>query len=188
MSCAELSSPTRVFDLLRHQQRNFPKADAFAYKVGGLWKKFSTNESIEIIDRLAWGLHLLGIRNGDRVASVSDNNRPEWNFLDNAVLGLGAVHVPIYPNIAPEEYEFILNDSGASLIFCSSQRLYDLLSPVVQKLPTLKKIYVFDPVAGANSWHELVVAGQEALERDDLRNQLAEFRAAVKPGDLAATW
>ncbi len=93
MSCAEPFSPSRVFDLLPYQQSNFPKADAFAYKAGGVWKKFSTNESIEIIDKLAWGLHLQGVRSGDRVASVSDNNRPEWNFLDNAVLSLGAIHV-----------------------------------------------------------------------------------------------
>ena len=85
------------------------------------------------------------------MASVSDNNRPEWNFLDNAILSLGAIHVPIYPNIAPEEYEFILKDSGASLIFCSSQRLYELLRPVIPKLPSIKEIYVFDAVPGAKS-------------------------------------
>ena len=185
MSCAEPFSPSRVFDLLPYQQINFPKADAFAYKVGGVWKKFSTNESIEIIDRLAWGLHLQGVRSGDRVASVSDNNRPEWNFLDNAVLSLGAIHVPIYPNIAPEEYEFILKDSGASLIFCSSQRLYELLRPVIAKLSSIKEIYVFDAVAGAKSWSDLVSAGKEVLERAELRNQLIDFRAAVKPNDLA---
>ena len=185
MSCAEPFSPSRVFDLLPYQQSNFPKADAFAYKVGGVWKKFSTNESIEIIDKLAWGLHLQGVRSGDRVASVSDNNRPEWNFLDNAVLSLGAIHVPIYPNIAPEEYEFILKDSGASLIFCSSQRLYELLRPVIAKLSSIKEIYVFDAVAGAKSWSDLVSAGKEVLERAELRNQLIDFRAAVKPNDLA---
>jgi long-chain acyl-CoA synthetase len=185
MSCAEPFSPSRVFDLLPFQQNNFPKADAFAYKVGGVWKKFSTSESIEIIDKLAWGLHLVGIRSGDRVASVSDNNRPEWNFLDNAILSLGAVHVPIYPNIAPEEYEFILNDSGASLIFCSSQRLYELLCPVIEKLPSIKEIYVFDPVPSAKSWSELVSSGQEVLEQPDLRKQLEDFRAAVRTSDLA---
>jgi long-chain acyl-CoA synthetase len=185
MSCAEPFSPSRVFDLLPYQQSNFPKADAFAYKVGGVWKKFSTNESLEIIDKLAWGLHLQGVRSGDRVASVSDNNRPEWNFLDNAVLSLGAIHVPIYPNIAPEEYEFILKDSGASLIFCSSQRLYELLRPVIAKLSSIKEIYVFDAVPGAKSWSELVSAGKEVLERAELRNQLMDLRAAVKPNDLA---
>jgi long-chain acyl-CoA synthetase len=185
MSCAEPFSPSRVFDLLPFQQKNFPKVDAFAYKVSGVWQKFSTGESIEIIDKLAWGLHLVGVRSGDRVASVSENNRPEWNFLDYAILGLGAVHVPIYPNIAPEEYEFILNDSGASLIFCSNQRLYERLRPVVEKLRSIKEIYVFDQVPGARSWSELVSAGQEILEHEDLRNQLADFRAAVKTSDLA---
>jgi len=185
MSCAEPFSPSRVFDLLPYQQSNFPKADAFAYKVGGVWKKFSTNESIEIIDKLAWGLHLQGVRSGDRVASVSDNNRPEWNFLDNAVLSLGAIHVPIYPNIAPEEYKFILKDSDASLIFCSSQRLYELLRPVIAKLSSIKEVYVFDAVAGAKSWSDLVSAGKEVLERAELRDQLIDFRATVKPNDLA---
>jgi len=185
MSCAEPFSPSRVFDLLPYQQSNFPKADAFAYKAGGVWKKFSTNESIEIIDKLAWGLHLQGVRSGDRVASVSDNNRPEWNFLDNAVLSLGAIHVPIYPNIAPEEYKFILKDSDASLIFCSSQRLYELLRPVIAKLSSIKEVYVFDAVAGAKSWSDLVSAGKEVLERAELRNQLIDFRATVKPNDLA---
>jgi len=185
MSCAEPFSPSRVFDLLPYQQSNFPKADAFAYKAGGVWKKFSTNESIEIIDKLAWGLHLQGVRSGDRVASVSDNNRPEWNFLDNAVLSLGAIHVPIYPNIAPEEYKFILKDSDASLIFCSSQRLYELLRPVIGKLSSIKEVYVFDAVAGAKSWSDLVSAGKEVLERAELRDQLIDFRATVKPNDLA---
>jgi long-chain acyl-CoA synthetase len=185
MSCAEAFSPSRVFDLLPYQQRNYPKDDAFTYKVRGVWKKFSTNESIEIIDKLAWGLHLLGVRPGDRVASVSDNNRPEWNFLDNAVLSIGAVHVPIYPNIAPEEYEFILKDSGALLIFCSSQRLYELLFPVIEKLPAVREVYVFDAVPGAKSWSELVSAGKEISEQEDLRRELMDLRAAVKPGDLA---
>jgi long-chain acyl-CoA synthetase len=185
MSRVEPFSPLRVFDLLPYQQNNFPKADAFAYKVGGVWKKFSTSESIGIIDKLSWGLHLLGVRSGDRVASVSDNNRPEWNFVDNAILSLGAVHVPIYPNIAPEEYEFILKDSGASLIFCSSQRLYELLRPVIEKLSSIKEMYVFDAVPGAKSWCELVSAGREVLEREDFRNRLAEFRATVRSSDLA---
>jgi long-chain acyl-CoA synthetase len=185
MSCTEPFSPSRVFELLPYQHRNFPKADAFAYKVDGAWKKFSTSESIEIIEKLAWGLHLHGVCSGDRVASISDNNRPEWNFLDNAILSLGAVHVPIYPNIVPEEYAFILKDSGASLIFCSSRRLYELLSPIVERLPSVREMYVFDAISGAKHWSELVSSGQEVLEREELRNQLADFRAAVNPGDLA---
>jgi long-chain acyl-CoA synthetase len=63
--------------------------------------------------------------------------------------------------------------------------LYELLRPVIEKLPSIKEIYVFDPVPGAKSWFELVSSGQEVLELEDLRKQLADFRAAVRTSDLA---
>ncbi len=44
---------------------------------------------------------------------------------------------------------------------------------------------MFDSVPGAKSWSELVSAGKEVLERAELRNQLMDVRAAVKPNDLA---
>jgi long-chain acyl-CoA synthetase len=185
MSCTEPFSPTRVFDLLFYQQINFPKPDAFAYKVEGAWKKFSTDESIEYVDKLAWGLHLLGIQPGDRIASVCDTNRPEWNFVDSAVLSLGAVHVPIYPNISPEEYEFILKDSGTTLIFCSGPRLAALLHAVIEKISSIKGMYVFDAVPGEKNWTELLCAGAEISLQPDLRNQLQQIRGTVKPEELA---
>ena len=95
-----MQTPSRVFDLLRYQLAHCPLTDAFAQKVGGEWKTFSTKESLDIIDALAWGLHLAGIRAGDRIANVTETNRAEWYFIDNAVMALGAVHLPIYPNIS----------------------------------------------------------------------------------------
>ena len=88
---------------------------------------FSTTESLDLIAALAWGLHMAGVRKGDRVANVTETNRPEWYFIDSAVMSLGAVDLPIYPNISSEEYEFILGDSEAKLLFVSSDRLYRLL-------------------------------------------------------------
>ncbi len=72
---------------------------------------------------LAAGLHAAGVGPGDRVANVTETNRPEWNFIDLAVLQLGAVHVPIYPTLTAEEFQFILDDSGAKLVFVSSEAL-----------------------------------------------------------------
>src|SRR5207237_10510149 len=122
----------------------------FAEKTGGAWKIFSTAESLEIISDLAWGLHMFGIRTGDRVANVSETNRAEWCFIDSAIMYLGAVHVPIYPNISAEEYEFILSDSEAKLVFVSSDRLYKLISPLRPKLTALQQSYTYDPVQGSS--------------------------------------
>ena len=85
-----MQPPRRVFDLLRYQLDHYPQAEAFAQKVGGEWKACSTAESLEIIAALAWGLHLAGIREGDRIANVAETNRPEWYFIDNEI---GRAHV-----------------------------------------------------------------------------------------------
>jgi long-chain acyl-CoA synthetase len=180
-----MQTPSRVFDLLPYQLEHFPRKAAFARKLGGKWKMFSTAESLDLIAALAWGLHMAGVRKGDRVANVTETNRPEWCFIDSAVMSLGAVDLPIYPNISFEEFEFILGDSEAKLIFVSSDRLYHLLAPLQAKLPALRHIYTYDPVAGAEQWTQLTAAGREGLGQQDNKSALEKIKANVGPADLA---
>jgi long-chain acyl-CoA synthetase len=180
-----MQTPSRVFDLLGYQLAHCPLPDAFAQKVGGKWKMFSTKESLDIIDALAWGLHLAGVRPGDRIANVAETNRAEWYFIDNAVMALGAVHLPIYPNISCEEFEFILSDSEAKLIFVSSEHLYLVIEPLQAKLPAIRQIYAYDAVPGVKQWTKLKAAGEEALANQDNRIVLDKIKATVSPGDLA---
>ncbi|HSZ79557.1 MAG TPA: long-chain fatty acid--CoA ligase, partial [Chthoniobacterales bacterium] len=96
-----------------------------------------------------------------------------------------AVDLPIYPNISFEEFEFILGDSEAKLIFVSSDRLYHLLAPLQAKLPALRQIYTYDPVAGAEQWTQLTAAGLEGLGQQDNKSALEKIKANVGPADLA---
>ncbi|HEY4813243.1 MAG TPA: long-chain fatty acid--CoA ligase [Chthoniobacterales bacterium] len=185
MSSPLPTTPTRVFDLLAYQQAHFPKTDSLASKVNGTWVKFSTAEVLSIVERLACGLQLAGIRAGDKIANVTDNNRPEWNFIDLATLTLGAVHVPIYPNASAEDYRFILADARPSLVFVSNQRLLELIRPLVAEVPGIRNIYTYDDVSGAESWKKLAEVGETALLDSAVREKLAEARAAVRPEDLA---
>ena len=180
-----MQTPRRVFDLLQFQHDHYPQTTTFAQKQGGEWKMFSTAESLDIIAALAWGLHTAGVREGDRIANVTETNRAEWYFIDCAVMYLGAVHLPIYPNISSEEFEFILSDSEATLIFVSSDRLYQLIAPLQSKLPALRHIYTYDPVKGVKQWTQLKVAGQEGLKHRDNPTILERIKAKVGPGDLA---
>jgi long-chain acyl-CoA synthetase len=182
--CTQDVAPTRVFDFIRHQLDHFPKADAFAYKVAGKWKKFSTAEVIESADALAWALYLQGIRPGDRVASVTETNRPEWNIIDIAVMCLGAVHVPIYPNLPVEEFRYILEHSAAKFAFVSSERLYHVLCPLAAGLPTLQRVYTYDEMGGATSWRELSAAAAASFD-GSARQTLAALRDRVQPDELA---
>jgi long-chain acyl-CoA synthetase len=180
-----METPERVFDLIRHQLGHHPQADAFAQKVDGKWITVSTSDCVDTIAELAWGLHLAGIRAGDRIANVSETNRIEWFFIDSAVMSLGAVHLPIYPNICAEEFEFILSDSEASLVFVSSEHLYQTIAPLRIRLPALRQIFTYDPVSGVKQWKQLQVAGKTGLENPENRSCLEKIRANVRPTDLA---
>ena len=185
------ASPTRVFDLLAHQLAHHPQPDALAGKVGGQWRKYSAQEITDTVRALAAGLQAIGVRPGDRIANSTETNRPEWNFLDLAVLSLGAVHVPIYPTLTAEEFYYILEDSGAKLIFVSTEALRAKVAAVLPRLPALESIYTYDPAGGNNTvaccWEGLRLAG-EALLRDQSAGTnalLDSLAASVRPEDLA---
>ena len=181
---------TRVFDLVMHQLKTYPKPDAVAHKVNGVWQKFSTREVVDISRALAAGLRAAGVGPGDRVANITETNRSEWNFIDLAILQLGAVHVPIYPTLTPEECQFILADSGSRLVFASSDKLAAMIRSIQGQLPALEKIYTYNqPPAGEPEiacWTNLRDLGESLLrEKPATGRQLDELAAAVRPEDLA---
>ena len=71
------------------------KPDAVSEKCEGEWVHISAAEFVRRVRHVALGLTDLGIQAGDRVALISEN-RPEWSIADLALLGVGAVTVPIY--------------------------------------------------------------------------------------------
>lgn len=73
------------------------------------------------IDRLSAAIsHKFGVKQGDRVGMIF-HNRPEFIELYWAVVELGAVIVPINFRLQASEIGYILNDSGASLLFAEPE-------------------------------------------------------------------
>src|SRR5262245_20745311 len=65
------------------------------------------------------GLRSLSLAPGDRVAILCEN-RPEWAYADLATLCAGAVVAPVYATLTSSQVLYILNDSGARILFVSS--------------------------------------------------------------------
>ncbi len=180
--------PTRVFDLITHQLACFSKPDALAHKVAGRWKRYSTRQIVETARALAAGLHAVGVRPGDRVANMTETNRAEWNIIDLAVLQLGAVHVPIYPTLTPDECRFILDDAGARLLFVSSDALHAKIAGVRSDLPTLENVYLYQRSSAVDApvWTELRNQGARLLLADPVfAREIDALAVAVRPEDLA---
>ncbi|MBS1762412.1 MAG: long-chain fatty acid--CoA ligase [Bacteroidetes bacterium] len=173
----------RLFDFLYRQQNEFPKDDMFAAKESGEWKKYSTNDVADIVNRLSAGLLSLGlsgndmeVTNQDKVALISPN-RPEWLLLDLACQQIGVILCPVYPTSNIQELEFIFKDAEIKFLFTGSNELYEKMQPTLKTVPSLKNIYSFDQIQNVPYWKDLLVEPNNAI--------LESERKKIKPDNCA---
>ncbi len=170
--------PSRLFDLLDKQLAEFPQQTCISTKENGAWRSYSTAETVETAEKLAMGLMALGIHPGDKVA-IGSGNRSEWCIVDQALLRMGVINVPIYPTSSIEDYAYVLNHAEVRVFFASNRELYDKAKTASASVPSLKHIFTFDRIDGLPHWTQLLDQGQ------DQRGQLDLYKAQVKGTDLA---
>ena len=109
----------------------------------------------ELCDRVAGGLHDIGVRPGNRVSLYSPN-RWEWVVAYHAALRSGAVVNPINVMLTAEEVAFVLNDCGATAIFASGEKA-EVIAGLTRGVPTLRRVISFDHAGdGVTSFEELL--------------------------------
>jgi len=129
---------------------------------------FSTREFFHATASIAEALIGFGIREGDRVAILSDN-RPEWHQIDLATLSLGAVDVPIYPTLTPKSVAYHLQDSGARIVFTENTNQSRKILEHRDECPDLEHIIQIEGDAPSNvlSFPEIVQAAETpTMEKD----------------------
>ena len=113
------------------------------------WHPISARDFAAKVSGVAEALQSWGIVRGDRVAILSEN-RHEWMVADFACMLLGAVVVPIYTTLTPEQTAYILSDSGARAIFISSQKHLEKILSIL-KTTAVEKIVVMDDVQNSSA-------------------------------------
>ena len=111
------ATPSRIFELAEFTRQNFNKKDVLAGKQNGIWRKYSAEEYVNTTNAIGYGLLNIGMDRGDKIAVISAN-RPEWSLVDMGINKIGAINVPIYPNITTADYEYIIKDAGVKNSFC----------------------------------------------------------------------
>jgi long-subunit acyl-CoA synthetase (AMP-forming) len=131
-----------------------PKKIAFYSKTGSAhhWKPINFESHFEVCRQISEGLISLGLLRGDRVVVLSATQY-EWVACDMAILGSGAVTVPIYPSNTPEDVGYVLEHSEAKFAFIQNKIQYDKLLEIAKKSPEklryLKRVILFE--AGGHS-------------------------------------
>jgi long-chain acyl-CoA synthetase len=166
---------TKLFEVPYYQLENYPQEIAFSDKRNGEWKSISTKDYIDKANALSRGLLNLGVNPGDKIALIS-NNRSEWNICDIGIQQIGAIGVPVYPTISEDDYAFIFKDAEIKLCIVSDKELFDKVSNIKSKVPTLSEIYTFEEVGGAKNWTELLEKPSDEFdaEIDTRKNNIKE--------------
>jgi long-chain acyl-CoA synthetase len=157
--------------------------EALLYKREGRWQPITWQEYETAVREVARGI-ADWIEPREIVAILSEN-RPEWCFADLATLALGAASAPIYPTNPPKDIAYILNDSGARLLFLSTTEQLAKIRALraEDKIPKLEHVVIFDDVPVEEDW----VVTMSALRRRgaDRADPVATRSGSVQPTDLA---
>lgn len=133
------------------------------------------------IRHVASGLIRAGVKPGDRIALLMEN-RPEWAVIDYAILAVGAITVPLYCSYRPQDMAYVLQDSGASLVFTSGGHLLRDLKVAVEGCRSIKHIYACDDSDAGE-----MVRNLTELEGGEIDNERLDKRLEKITRDQLAT-
>jgi long-chain acyl-CoA synthetase len=185
MGSSDFSTLNELF-LRAIEEQNKP--DCLLYKSDGQYRGISSGEALRKAAALASALERLGARPGERIALLSEN-RPEWTLTDYAILGMGAITVPLYPTLLEPDLEYILRDSESrGIVVATDVQLRKVLN-VWGRLPVLKFVLAMDcsSVAGtgANCW-EGSIESELGWSGPTLIDAFKAKALTARPGDTAS--
>src|SRR6478752_10024010 len=150
------------------------------FKRGPAWQVISSRQLYGYVATLARILKQWGIHKGDRVAILGEN-RPEWMIADFACVTTGIIDVPIYATLTADQTLYLLQNSGARVIFVSTlEQLRKIQS--IQAQTSLEKVVVMDDVSEVNVIPMWSMINGASLEPDP---QFDEAAHQIQPDDLA---
>jgi long-chain acyl-CoA synthetase len=152
-------------------------------KRDGRWVDVTVPEFRDTVRHFANGLRQLGVKPGDRVAILSEN-RPEWAMSDFAILANAAVTVPVYPTLLGWQIEYILNDSGAVAVICSTEEQLQKVQEIRSHTPHVHNVIVCEAKSVPKdtlTFQQVVENGRSTFDE----KKFEELRARSRPEDLA---
>ncbi|WP_324740848.1 long-chain fatty acid--CoA ligase [Tsuneonella sp. CC-YZS046] len=136
----------------------------------GRWHSISWRVAASQVCLIAENLRALGLRDGDRIALISEN-RPEWCIADLAIMAAGCISVPTYTTNTERDHVHILDNSGARCVIVSSDKLARPIVPAMIRTGIAEHLIGMEPLRrsqaafGYHDWEEMLRGDAEAARR-----------------------
>jgi long-chain acyl-CoA synthetase len=159
--------------LLKHAAER-PSAAAMREKEYGIWQAHSWAGMAQLVERIACGLHQLGLQRGEHMVIIGAN-RPRLSAAMLAAQALGAVPIPLYQDAVGAECIYPINNADVRFALVEDQEQVDKLLEIRSQCPQLTQI-IYDDPRGLRNYAE---PGLQSL--DALLEKGGAF-AAAQPG------
>lgn len=160
---------------LRSTTARFPDREALVDCPAGT--RWTYAEFLQDVEACAMGLLSLGVGKSDRVG-IWAPNRAAWVLTQFGSAMIGAILVTINPAYRTHELEYVLNQSGVSVLVSAPAFKASNYRAMVEEVrggcPHLREVVFFDDP----SWDELMSAGRGGSKSD-----LAEREETLSPDD-----
>lgn len=128
-----------MFNAVFAHYRGRTEKFALSRKVNGKYQGITHDELHRDVLAFAGFLKSIGIEKGDRVAILSEN-RPQWVVADMATMMIGAVNVPLYPSLPPNQIAYIMQNSECKAIITSTMLQLNKVRKIRSEIPSLQSV------------------------------------------------
>jgi long-chain acyl-CoA synthetase len=152
--------------------------DCMRYLKRGDYVGITWEETKAVTRAFALGFQALGLELGGRVALMA-KTRYEWRLVDYGILFAGGTTVTVYPSLTSAQLEYIINDSGATMLVVDDARNLKKILKEWSKCPNLKYVFHISPVPND-------MKRDTVLSLDDLIARGVEFENKQRKADPQA--
>lgn len=120
-----------------------PGRVALRRKELGVWHDISWSDYLRKVRQVALGLHALGVKRGDHVAIIGEN-QPEWLYSALGTMSVGATFVGVYTTNPATECEYVVGHSESVVYICEDEEQFDKALVFRSRTPKLRKMIVWN--------------------------------------------
>ena len=174
-----------IAQLFTNTIRSYPKNNLLMHKKGGIYVSISSQDVWDRVRFLSLGLRSLGLRPEDKLIILGENS-PDWAMTDFAALCAGAITVPVYPTLMPEQIKYIIEDSDAKVVVCSTRELWRKIQIIRKDLAKVTHAILFEDPApeGVLTLASVIERGKAIAGRGE--DDFEKTALGVRPDELAS--
>ena len=129
--------------VLLARAKSTPNALAERHKRLGIWREFTWADVLDSVRALALGLESKGLKAGDSVMMIGENE-PEHFWAEYAVQALGGKVLSVYPDQTADEILFLAEDSGTRIFMAQDQEQVDKCIEIADRFKGALAIVYWD--------------------------------------------